>query len=102
MSTFIDAVNQVLRRESIIRGDNDNLTTFSDTTHNATSQLAQIAIQDEITELISRGMLNYEHKTSTLTMVTNQRSYTLANDFIGMWGNKALFYDATNNIMVWE
>lgn len=102
MSTFIDAVNQVLRREGIIRGDNDNLTTFTDTTHNATSQLAQIAVQDEITELVSRGLLNYQHKTSTITLATGTRSYSLAADFIQMFGDPPFFYDSTNNIEIYE
>lgn len=102
MSTFIDAVNQVLRRDGIIRGDDDNLTTFTDTTHNATSQMAQISVQDEITSLISDSLLNYQHKTSTVTMATGTRSYALPADFISMFGKIPLFYYSANNTQIYE
>ena len=102
MSTFIDGVNQVLRRNGIIRGDDDPLTTFTDTTHNATSQMAQIAINDELSSLISDNLLNYQHKTSTVTLVTSQRSYSLATDFISLWGNTPFFYYSTNNLEIYE
>jgi hypothetical protein len=102
MSSFLDAVNQVLRRDGIIRGDDDALTTFTDTTHNATSQIAQIAVQDEISSLISDGLLNYQHKTSTITLQTGQRSYNLAGDFISLWGEPPFFYDVVQNVHIFE
>ena len=45
---FIAAVNRVMRINTIIKGDDDNITTFSDTQHAASISLAQISIQDEL------------------------------------------------------
>lgn len=91
---FIDCVNAMLRINGIIRGDTDPLTTFSDTNHNSTSQIAQIAVQQEIAQLTARGLLPYQHKTNgTLTMATATRSYALPSDFIQLWGEPPFFYD---------
>jgi hypothetical protein len=93
--SFIDCVNRILRINGMIRGDTDALVTFSDTSHNSSSQIAQIAVQQEITELASRGKFPSQHKiTSTLTMVSGQRSYALPADFIQLWGDVAFFYDS--------
>ena len=101
MATFIDAVNRVLRTERIIRGDDDNITTFSDTQHSADISASMIAIQDEISEIASERLIPYEHTTGTINLVSGQRSYTLASDFIRFFG-KASFYDATDNRMIYE
>lgn len=100
---FLSAVNRILRINGILRGDTDALTSFSNTNHNSTSQLAQIAVQDEIAEQTSRGLLPYNHNTTgTLTMVTNQRSYSLPTNFIQMYGEPPFFYDTTNNYAIFE
>lgn len=92
---FIDCVNRILRINGMIRGDTDPLTTFSDTSHNSSSQIAQIAVQQEITELASRGKFPYQHKiTGSLTMVSGTRTYALPADFIQLWGKVAFFYDS--------
>jgi hypothetical protein len=98
---FIDGVNRCLRINGILRGDTDVLLTFADTSHNSTSQLAQIAIQTEITELASKSSFPYQHKTNgSLTCVTAQRTYALASDFIQLWGRPAFFYDAAANYTI--
>ena len=79
---FLDAVNRVLRINGIIRGDDDALTSFSDTQHSSTSALAQISIQDEIVSLISEEILGYQHAESTITLISGTRLYSLAADFI--------------------
>lgn len=100
---FLDAVNRLLRIEGIIRGDTDVLTAFTNTNHNSTSQVAQIAIQSEIAEASSRGLLPYQHTiNSTLTMVTNQRSYPLPANFIQLWGSPPFFLDLTRNYQIVE
>lgn len=92
---FIDAVNRILRLNGLIRGDTDVLSTFSDTAHNSSSQLAQIAIQDEISELSGRQLLPYQHKTNgSMTMIAGQRTYQLASDFVQLWGDPPFFYDS--------
>lgn len=100
---FLDAVNGILRRNGIIRGDTDPLSSFSDTAHNSTSQLAQIAVQQEIAELSSRGLLPYQHTTgATLTMIAGQRTYALPANFIQLWGDPPFFYDPIAEFQVLE
>lgn len=98
---FIDGVNRILRINGLIRGDTDLLTTFSDTNHASTSQMAQISIQTEITELSSKSNFPYQHKTTgSLTMVSGTRTYALAADFIQLWGRPAFFYDAASQFTI--
>ncbi len=100
---FIDAVNRILRINGIIRGDTDVLVTFSDTAHNSSSQLAQIAVQDEISELSGRSLLPYQHKTNgSLTMATSTRTYSLPSDFDQMWGRPPFFYDSVAQFQIFE
>ena len=100
---FIDCINRILRINGIIRGDTDALTNFSDTAHNSTSQIAQIAVQSEITELSSRGLLPYQHTTdATLTMATGVRTYALPANFVQIWGDPPFFYDSVAEFQVFE
>jgi hypothetical protein len=101
MSTFIDAVNRVLRTERVIRGDDDNITTFSDTQHSGDVSACMIAIQDEIAEIASEALIPYEHTTATIALVSGQRSYALETDFIRFFG-KPSFYDSVDNRMLYE
>jgi len=82
MSTFLDGVNRVLRQTAIITGDDDDLTSFADTQHRASMNLAQIAIQNTLTELSTDKLLPVEQTDGTLTMVEGTRTYDLANDFV--------------------
>lgn len=101
--TFLEMVNRMLRQNGIIRGDTDPLTSFSDTNHASTSQIAQIAVQSEISELSSRGLLPYQHTIqATLTMVAGQRSYSLPAAFIQLWGDPPFFLDLTQNYRIFE
>jgi hypothetical protein len=78
---FLQAVNRVLREEAILKGDDDDLTSFTQTQHAATSTLAQIAIQSELATLVSEGYIPFEEKTAVVTMITATRTYSLASDF---------------------
>lgn len=102
MSSFIDGVNRILRLNGIIRGDDDALTTFTDTTHGATSQLAQISIQNELNDLLSRSLLPYEHTSSTISLVDGTRTYALPDDFIRFFGDPPFLYDSDNNVQIFE
>lgn len=98
---FIGCVNRILREQGIIRGDTDALSTFSDTNHNSTSQIAQLAIQNELTELMSRGVLPYAFKLSgSITLVATQRSYSLPSDFTQFYGDDPYIYDSTSNYQI--
>lgn len=100
---FIDAVNRILRVNGKIRGDTDALQSFSDTALNNTSQMAQIAVQDEISELSGRGLLPYQHIiNATLTMVAGQRSYPFPTNFIQLWGEAGFFYDPVAEFQIFE
>jgi len=98
---FLAAVNRLLRIEHIIQGDDDDITSFGDSQHAADTSLAQIAIQDEIIELTSERLIDYEHTTGTITLVASQRSYSLANDFVRFFG-KPSFLDTVQNSRIWE
>lgn len=96
MATFIDGVNRLLRINNVIRGDDDNITTFSDTQHASDISLAQIAIQDEIAEIVSERLIPYEKTSGTINLSTGIRTYALETDFIRFFGRES-FYDATDN-----
>lgn len=86
-TTFLSAVGRVMRINAIIRGDTDLPTTFSDVQHNASINLAVVAIQDELTYLIADRLIPAERKTTgSITFVTQTRTYALATDFIRFYG----------------
>lgn len=101
MSTFIDGVNRLFRIQGVIRGDDDNITTFSDTQHSSDIQLAQIAITDELTSLVSERLIPYEKTSDTISLVTGTRTYALNSNFIRFYGTPC-FYDSTANVMIYE
>lgn len=101
--SFLDCVNRILRLNGLIRGDTDILSAFTDTNHASTSAIAQVAVQNEITELSSRGTLPYQHKiTGSLSLATGTRSYQLAADLMSMWGDAPFFYDTTQNYQLFQ
>lgn len=102
MATFIDAVNRVMRINHIIKGDDDNITTFADTQHAADIEIAQIAIQQELTDLVANKLLGYEKASSSISLVTGTRTYALANDFVRFYGTNPSFYDSTDNDRIYE
>jgi len=102
MATFIDAVNRVMRINHIIKGDDDNITTFSDTQHAADIEIAQIAIQSELVELVASKLIGYEKSSNSITLATSTRTYALQTDFIRFYGSNPSFYDATDNQRIYE
>jgi len=102
MATFIDGVNRLLRINRIIKGDDDAITAFTDTQHSADINLAQIAIQSELSSLASERLFPYEKTSSTITLLTSTRTYSLASDFVRFYGDNPSFYDSTNNIRYYE
>ena len=99
---FITALNRVLRINGVIRGDDDALTTFSDTQHSSDIQIAQIAIQDEISEIVSERLIPYEKTSGTITLTTATRLYALESDFVRFYGDRPSFYDSTANVRSYE
>ena len=102
-TTFIQAVNRMLRTNGIIRGDTDVLATFSDTNHNSSSQIAQIAVQNELSELMSRGLLPYQHTINgSVTLANGTRTYSLPTDFVRFWGDPPFLYDSVQNNHIFQ
>lgn len=99
---FITGVNRLFRINGIIKGDDDNITTFSDTQHASDIELAKIAIQDELSEVVSDRLIPYEKTSATITLATSTRVYALANDFVRFFGPRPSFYDSTNNVRIYE
>lgn len=100
--TFLQCVNRILRICAIIRGDTDEIATFSDVQHNASLNLAIVASQDELTRLIADRLIPSERQTSgTITSVANHRTYSLASDFIRFYGFPHL-YTSSQNLQLYE
>lgn len=101
-TTFLQAVNRILRLNAVIRGDTDTVSSFSDTQHNASLNLAIVATQNELIRLVSDRLIPAERVTSgTITTVANTRTYTLASDFTRFYGNPH-FYDSSANRQIYE
>jgi hypothetical protein len=100
--TLIDAINRILRKNAVIRGDTDLVSTLADTQHNASLNLAVVAIQDELVKLIAERLIPSERKTTgSITFATQTRTYALATDFIRFFGVPH-FYRATENREIFE
>jgi hypothetical protein len=100
--SFLDAVNRILVANGIIRGDTDEVSGFSDLQHGATVKIAKIAVQDELTELVSDTLLPSERDaTGSITTVSGTRSYALPSNFIRFFGLPQL-YESTSNRAYYE
>lgn len=100
--TFLDAVNRLLRASGILRGDDDALTNFASTQHNAAMNLAIVAVQSELADLVSDRLIPYEKTSDTLAILNGTRVYSLAQDFVRFFGQKPFLYNAADNIQVFE
>lgn len=99
MSTFVDAVNRILRLEGIIRGDDDAISDFTSTQHAASIEFAKIAVQDEIAWLTEALDIPYEESTGTVTTSASTRLYSLPSDFLRMsHENKLWKLDASGSL----
>jgi hypothetical protein len=100
-ATFLEGVTRVLRLNGIIRGDTDAPTSFSDTAHNASMNIAIVAIQDELATLVADRLIPFEKTSSTLTLANGTRTYSLDSQFVNFYGNPH-FYDSTGNRIIPE
>jgi hypothetical protein len=98
-STFLEAVTRVLRLNAILRGDTDAPSSFSDTNHNASMQIAIMAIQDELASLVSDRLIPFEKGSNTISLSTSTRTYDLDSTFIQFYGFPH-FYDSTDNRII--
>ncbi len=91
-----------MRDNGLIRGDTDAPTSLTDLQHGATINIAAIAIQDELNDIVSDNLIAYEHDgTGSITTVSGTRSYSMPSDFVRFFGNPSL-YESGGNIRYYE
>ena len=83
---LLEAVTRILRQNAILRGDTDAPASFSDTNHNASMQLAIMAIQDEVAYLVADKLIPYEKTSDTITLSPSTRTYSLDSTFVNFYG----------------
>lgn len=86
--TYVQTLSDVLRQNTMLSGNDSDITAFSDTQHQAAIQLAKIAIQSSLNQLVSESLIPFERTDGTITFVTDQRVYALPSDFMRFIGNK--------------
>lgn len=82
LATFLEALNNILRDESVISGDDGDITSFSDSQHSAAINLAKRAITKEMASLAASRVLPYEEVDGSLDLIPGARFYDLPSDFI--------------------
>ena len=98
-TTFLDAVNRVLRLEGILRGDDDTISAFTSTQHAASIEFAKIAIQNQIAWMVEAITIPYEETTGTVTTAGATRTYTLPSDFERFTAEPRLYeLDSSSNV----
>jgi hypothetical protein len=100
--TFLNAVNRILRANSILKGDDDALTSFSQTQHAATLEIAKVAIQDELVELTVDRLVPLERTSGTIITSSGVRTYSLSTDFIQFWGAAPFLYNSSSNRQIYQ
>ncbi len=93
---FLGAVNRVLVNNTIIKGDDDLVLTFSDAQHEATIRFARNSITSELNNLTSFFSIDREKAAGTVVTVAGTRTYTLPTNFVQFWGDKPFFYLSTD------
>lgn len=85
--TFLQAVNASLKKLGLISGSAQALTTFTDSSRQTAIDNVITAWNETIEDLSRSTSFKGEVSTSTFTLVTGTREYTLATDFNYMVGN---------------
>lgn len=93
---FIGAVNRVLRINQIIAGDDDAIASFSEDQHRTTIELAKIAVQEELINLISEKSLPAERKVGEIITVAGTRVYNLPTNFLRFFGKQPYMRSTQN------
>lgn len=84
--TFLQAVNDTLKRHGTIAGSAGELTTFTDTGFQGHIDLCIQVWNEVVHELYSFGTFHGEQKEGTLTLATDTTTYATPSDFEQMSG----------------
>lgn len=98
---LIDAVNELLKKKSVIAGDSGTLTSLTDSARQVSIDLAVQVINEGIDEIysISRKPFPSQLKESNIVLSTNTRAYVLPTDLVRIhWPLR----DATNTQFIWK
>ena len=76
--TYLEAVNAILVDDGIIRGDDDAISSFSDTQHVANIRWAKKAVVQELNSLRATHQWEGGLQTTTITTAASTRTYTLS------------------------
>lgn len=90
MSTYLDAVNRVLRTNGFLGDDDDDLESFTTTQHQASMNVAKIAVTTTLTSLISDQLIPHEQEEANITYTVGERAYQLDCQFIRFAGDPYL------------
>jgi len=93
---FLGAVNRVLVNNTIIKGDDDLVLTFSDAQHEATIRFARNSITSELNNLLSFFSIDREKTSGTVITVAGTRTYDLPGDFVQFWADNPFFHLSTD------
>ena len=77
--TYLEAVNAILVDDGVIRGDDDAISSFSDTQHVANIRWAKKAVVQELNALRSTHQWEGMLLNATITTVADTRTYSLSN-----------------------
>lgn len=100
--TFLGGVNRLLRASGILRGDDDEMANFSSLQHNAAMNLAIIAIQSELADLVADRLIPYEKTSASIVTVSGTRTYALESDFVRFYGQIPFLYCSADNVQIFE
>lgn len=98
--TLLNSVNQILKRVGNVQGDADALVTLTSGARQRSIDVAIQVINEGIDELYSSCNMAQpkELGSSTITLVTNDRDYTVATDLVQIrWP----LIDKTNDQYIW-
>lgn len=92
--TFLAAVNATLKRVGMIAGSSGELTTFTDSARQHDVDVMIQAWNEVLDQFRILGATDSIIASSTITLLTNTRTYAKATDFVRMAGNPV---NPTNN-----
>ena len=84
---FLGAVNRVLVNNTVIKGDDDLITSFTDSQHEAMIRFARNSVTSELNNVAAFFTFPVEKVSGTLVTVAGQRQYDLPSDFVKFWGS---------------